>query len=102
MLKRSSSLERVSSAYRMMSSPSLFAGQKPYDAARAEQPALDDAAEQLLRVLVQLGRGGAVLRVLQNRRKRSLQLPRREEERPVDVLRDVGERLVVQEPPAGE
>ena len=44
--------------------------------------------------VVQLARRGAVLRVIENRRKTSLQFPRREEERPVDVGNELLERHV--------
>ena len=47
-----------------------------------------------LRVLVQLARRRAVLRVIEDRRKAPLQLPRREEERPVDERRQLLERHV--------
>ena len=58
--------------------------------------------EQLLRMLVELARGRAVLRMIEDRRESSLQLPRGEEERPVDERDDVFERHVVQQPRAGE
>ena len=51
-------------------------------------------------MLEQLPRGSPVLRVIENRGKAPLQLPGREEVRPVDVLRDGRERHVVEIPPA--
>src|SRR6266540_2075316 len=52
------------------------------DAARGEQPAGDDLAEQLERVVVEVPRR----RLLENRRELPLQLPGVEEELPVDEL----------------
>ena len=85
-----------------MSSPSATAGQNAVDAARADQLAVDDLLQQRLRVGVEVARRFAVLRVLEDRREAPLQLPRREEVGPVDVLRDLLERDVVQEPPPDE
>ena len=61
------------------------------DAARRDQPLADDAIEQRAGVLVELARRGAVLRMIEDGREASLQLPRREEERPVDVRHQVFE-----------
>ncbi len=64
-----------------------LAGRRPesVDTARPEQPLSDDPIEQDARVLVQLARRGSVLRMIEDRRKPALQLPGREEERPVDI-----------------
>ena len=71
------------------SSPSACAGQKPYTPRAVKRAVADDLVEQLLRVVVQLARLGP----LEDRRELALQLPRVEEELPVDVLaqrREVG------------
>ena len=60
-------------------------GPEAVDAGRRQQLLADDAIEQRLRAVVQLARRRAVLRVVEDRRKAPLELPRREEERPVDV-----------------
>ena len=49
----------------------------------------DDAVEQRLRVVEQLARRRAVLGMVEDRREAALQLPRREEERPVDVRHEL-------------
>ena len=53
-------------------------------------------------LLVQLARRLAVLRVLEDPGERALQLPGAEEERPVDVRHQLGERHVVEHAPAEE
>ena len=58
--------------------------------------------QQRLRVVVQLARRGAVLRMVEDGGEASLQLPRREEERPVDERHHVFEPHVVQQTRAGE
>jgi hypothetical protein len=68
----------------------------------AQLAAVDQLAQQRLAVLEQLARGGALRRVVEDRRVAPLQLPRGEEERPVDVLRDLGQRRVGDHAPAGE
>ena len=70
--------------------------------ARVSSLLVDDALEQRLRVLVQLARRRAVLRMVEDRREASLQLPRREEERPVDVRHELLERHVVEHAAADE
>src|SRR4029078_8078405 len=62
------------------------------DAARAQLAARDDVVQQLARVRVQLARGRALLRVIEERRGSPDQLPGREEERPVDVVDQLAER----------
>ena len=57
-------------------------GPEAVDAPRGEQPVADNLVEQLLRVVVQLARS----RLLEDRRVAPLELPRVEEELPVDVL----------------
>src|SRR5439155_18026040 len=57
------------------------------DASRDEEPLLDDPVEQALRVVEELARRG----LLEDRRVLALQLPRVEEELPVDVLEQRGE-----------
>ena len=57
-------------------------GPEAVDAARGEQLVADDLVEQLLRVVVELARGG----LLEDRGELALQLPRVEEELPVDVV----------------
>src|SRR2546430_15830983 len=52
----------------------------------------DDLVEQLLRVAEQLACRGALRRAVQDRGIFALQLPRVEEERPVDVLSQLRER----------
>ncbi len=61
------------------------------DRARLDRALRDDAIEQRAGVVVELARGVTVLRVLENRGKAPLELPRGEEERPVDVRNDLGE-----------
>ena len=68
------------------------------DAAGGQQLLVDDAIEQRFRVLVELARGRTVLRMLEDARKATFQLPRREEERPVDEPGDLCERQIVEEP----
>ena len=82
----------------------LLACRRPesVDAARRQQLLLDDPIEERLRVAVELARRGAVLRVIENRREASLQLPRREEERPVDERHQRLERHRRQHAAAGE
>ena len=71
-----------------------FAGGRPepIDAIRGQQPLVDDAPKQRLGVLVEIARRGSVLRMVENRREATLQLPGGEEERPVDVRHDGLER----------
>jgi hypothetical protein len=57
----------------------------------------DDLGQQALTVLVQLARRLTVLRVLEDLGEAPLQVPRREEERPVDERDDVGERHVLED-----
>src|SRR5262249_50035946 len=71
-------------------------------AARGDRSIFHDAIEQPLSVVEELARGVTVLRVLQDRGKFSAQLPGREEERPVDVIRDLLERDVVDDAPPDE
>src|SRR5439155_26705598 len=59
------------------------------DAARREQPVAKDLREQLLRVVVQLARGGLLV---EDRRELALELPRVEEELPIDVVDERVER----------
>ena len=61
----------------------------------------DDAIEQRPRMVVELARGGAVLRMIEDGGEAALELPRGEEERPVDVGHDRLERHV-DEPAARE
>ena len=75
---------RCSSRNTTMSSPSLAAGQNPYTPRAVSSSLLDDAVEQRPGVVVELARRRPVLRVIEDRREAPLQLPRREEERPVD------------------
>src|SRR5262249_3809991 len=67
------------------------------DAARGEQPLVDDAVEQALGVVPELPRG----RLLENRGKLALELPGVEEELPVDVLAERPE-VGLHEPVTGE
>src|SRR6185312_7866115 len=57
-----------------------------------QQLLVDDARQELRRALVQIARRLAVLRMLEDLRKASLELPRREEEGPVDVLDELLKR----------
>ena len=66
------------------------------DAARRQKPLADDVIEQRAGVIVQVARGRAVLRVIENRGKASLQLPRGKEQRPIDERGDLLERHVHQ------
>jgi hypothetical protein len=66
-----------------MSSPSAQAG--------PNQLAVDDALKQLFALREQVARRGAVDRILEDRRIAPLQLPGREEERPVDERYQVGQ-----------
>ena len=65
------------------------------DAARDEELLVDDAAQELLRGLVEVARGGAVLGVIEDLREAAPELPRGEEERPVDVGDEALEREIV-------
>ena len=56
------------------------------DATRVQQALRLDLAQQLLRVTEQLARRGALRRAVEDCRVLALELPRVEEERPVDVL----------------
>ena len=69
-------------------------GPEAVDAPRGQQLLGDDPVEQRLRVVVQLARRGAVLGVIEDRREPALQLPRGEEERPVDERHEIFERHV--------
>jgi hypothetical protein len=64
---------------------------EPVSAACGQPVLANDAVEQRLGIVVQLSRGRAVLRVIENPRHPSLQLPRVEEERPVDEGHELGE-----------
>ena len=100
MLNRVSSRDRPSS--RKQDDVVAFAGGRPepVDAARAKQPLRHDPVEQRTRVVVEFARRGPVLRMIENRREAAFQLPRGEEERPVDVRHEVPERHIVEDPPA--
>ncbi len=76
-----------------------FAARRPEaeDALRAQARVAHDLVEQLRGVVVELGCRG----ILQNRRELALQLPRVEEELPVDVVAE-GRELRVDELPARE
>src|SRR5262249_48098190 len=63
--------------------------------ARRERLLLEDLREELLRRRVQLARRLSLLRVLEDLREFPGQLPRGEEERPVDVAGDLVERRLV-------
>ena len=60
-----------------------------------------DAIEQCAGVVEQFARGLAVMWMLQDRGEAALELPRGEEERPVDVGNDLGE-IDVEHPCPGE
>ena len=75
-----------------MSSPIAVGRPEAVDAARREPLLLDDAVEDLARVVVELARGRADRRVVEDRREPALQLPRGEEERPVDERHELLER----------
>ena len=77
-----------------MSSPSAVRRPEAVDAAGANQLAVDDLLQQLLRVVVEIPRRRADLRVVENLREAALQLPRREEELPVDERHQLVERDV--------
>ena len=77
-----------------MSSPSLFAGQKPITARGAEPALRDDPLEHLLRVGEQAARRLADFGVVEDRRKFAGELPGGEERRPVDVVDELGDRNV--------
>ena len=86
-----------------MSSPTLFAGQKPNAAFAREQPLVDDP----LRAAPTRRRGGRAPPGPTVGSSRiagyaPAQLPRREERRPVDPLDEVLERVVVDRPDAEE
>ena len=85
-----------------MSSPTRIRGPEAVDAAWREQPVGDDAIEQDAGFVVELARGGAVVRVIEDCGEASLQLPRREEEGPVDVRHEVVESHIVEQSDAGE
>ena len=84
-----------------MSSPSAFAGQKPYTPRACSSSAVLDLVQQLDRVVEELPRRRAVLRVVEDLRVPPLQLPRGEEERPVDEVAELGDRRF-DDPGAGE
>ena len=75
-----------------MSSPCAGGRPEAVDAPRGEQPVVDDALQQRLRVVVEIPRRGAVLGVVEDGRHAALQLPRVEEERPVDERHQIGQR----------
>ena len=81
-----------------MSSPSLFAGQKPDDRVGRQTPLADEPLEQRQRVAVEVARGRAQPRVVEDRRVGAAHLPGREERRPVDEVDELGERVVVERP----
>ena len=85
-----------------MSSPSAVGGPERVGAAGGDQLLVDDSPQKRLCVRIELARRRAELRVLENAWKTSLEFPRREEERPVDVLRELGERHIVHVPAADE
>src|SRR5207302_3514453 len=59
---------------------------EPVDTPGGQLASGDDLVQQGLRVLVQVPRGGAHLRVVEDGREAAAQLPGMEEEGPVDVL----------------
>ena len=100
---RRSAASRVSSANSTMSSPSALAGQKPTTALRAAASCSPTMRSQhRLRVGEQLARRGAVLRVVEDRRIVAGQLPGLEERRPVDVVDQLGERIIRRTPACRE
>ncbi len=85
-----------------MSSPTLFAGQNPNAAFAVSSRSSTIRAQQRDRVAVQVARGRADDRVVEDRRVRAAQLPRREERRPVDPVDEVVERMRLDRPDAEE
>ena len=69
------------------SSPSACAGQKPNTPLACNRLVTNDLVEERLRVVPELARGGLV----EDLRELPLQLPRVEEELPVDVVAERGE-----------
>ena len=74
-------------------------GPEPVDAARGEALGVDDLAQQLGRLRVEVARRRPVARIVEDGREAALELPRGEEERPVDVGRQLVERNVDGAPP---
>jgi hypothetical protein len=69
---------------------------------RGEELLVDDPLQQRLRVVEQVAGGVAVGGMLEDRRVAPLQLPRGEEERPVDVIGELGEVDSLEIAPADE
>ena len=71
------------------------------NAPRRQRPLALDPVEKRVRRLEELARRLSLLRVVEDRRKAALQLPRVEEERPVDVRTELGDGRL-HDPRAGE
>src|SRR5262249_48109482 len=61
---------------------------------RGEWALGNEASQHLLRVLIKAARGDAVFLVAENRRKLPRKLPGRKERRPIDVVDELGERII--------
>ena len=77
-----------------MSSPTLLAGQNPTTPSCVQQTFPDDPLQQLQGVRVERSGGRAQHRMGQDGRVQAVELPGREERRPVDPLDELLERVV--------
>ena len=93
---------RDSSSKSTRSSPSLHAGQKPYTPRARSSPPSISLRSSARPLLEELARGRALRRAVEDRGEAALELPGGEEEGPVDQLRELGERHVVEHAPADE
>ena len=100
LLAQKAELEQLARAARVLVEHDVVAyggrGPEAVDAACAKQPALDDLAQQLARVVIEIACRRPDPGVVEDLRETALQLPGVEEERPVDVVGECGERHIVE------